>query len=163
MMRTTSILLALCSIINAAHASSSIYGSIFDYRKAKPTSEYFPGKTTKQIILYCKNERLDTMDLAACAQSRYEAATIQLDQKFVEIEDITRLNDRKLLTDNEPEALPYFQKAQSNWRLYRDNECYAEAYQSGTATLRYIDFWDCMTRITKNRLNELTTHNIDRQ
>ncbi|WP_429556971.1 lysozyme inhibitor LprI family protein [Paraburkholderia youngii] len=47
-------------------------------------------------------------------------------------------------------------RGQESWKLYRDNECYAEVYEVGQASLRFVEFWDCMTRITRNRLDELT-------
>lgn len=161
MMRATSILVVLLLIANAAYASSSIYGAEFDYKKAKPTSTYFSGKTRQQVASYCKNEMLGTMDLSACAQFRYEAAIETLNNKFAQIENVTKDSDRGHRANDEPEALPFFKKAQSNWQLYRDNECYAEVYQVGQASLRFIDFWDCMTRITKQRLDELTNPSQD--
>src|ERR1700739_1498345 len=81
MMRGTSILAVLFLIANAAYASSSIYGSEFDYKKAKPTSTYFSGKTRQQVASYCKKESLGTMDLSACSQFRYEIASEVLSNK----------------------------------------------------------------------------------
>ncbi|MFP4894191.1 lysozyme inhibitor LprI family protein [Paraburkholderia sp. EG304] len=64
--------------------------------------------------------------------------------------------DQELRANGEPEALPYFRRGQESWNLYRDNECYAEVYEAGQASLRFVEFWDCMTRITTHRLDELT-------
>ncbi|WP_414696905.1 lysozyme inhibitor LprI family protein [Paraburkholderia sp.] len=59
--------------------------------------------------------------------------------------------------NGEPRALPYFKRGQENWKRYRDDECYANVYEVGQAWLRFVEFWERMTRITKNRLDELTT------
>lgn len=52
-------------VSHAACSSTSIFGSAFDYTKAKPTSDYFSGKSRDQIVEYCKNERLGTMELSS--------------------------------------------------------------------------------------------------
>jgi uncharacterized protein YecT (DUF1311 family) len=122
---------------------------------------YFSGKTYEQIASYCKNKMLGTMDLSACAQFRYERTIEALNKKVTEIKNFTRNFDREHQANGEPEALLFIEKAQSNWILYRDSECYSEIYQVGQASLHFVYFWDCMTRMTKNRLVELTRPNED--
>jgi uncharacterized protein YecT (DUF1311 family) len=136
--------------------SSSIYGSTFDYKKAKPTSVYFSGKSHEEIESYCKQEMLGTMDLSACAQFEYEDVMNALNRRASEVEKILEADDKENGKYGEPAALPFFKKAQVNWQLYRDNDCYMNVYSVGQASLRFIDFWSCMTRITQNRLNELS-------
>lgn len=160
-MRVISILLLLFFNLQGAYASESIYGSEFDYTKAKPARENFPGKSYAQIEAYCKNDSLGTMELSACAQFRYEGMVKILDKKVTEIEKVTKDYDREGRANGEPEALPFFEKAQASWQVYRDNECYSNVYAVGQASLRFVDFWDCMTRITKSRLDELTKPNTD--
>ncbi|MFT4063947.1 lysozyme inhibitor LprI family protein [Paraburkholderia sp.] len=161
MMRATSIFIILFFIANAAHASSSIYGSAFDYKKATPTRVHFPGKTREQIAEYCKQEMLGTMELSACAQFRYEIAIDSLNERISEVEKILQADDRENGEYEEPAALPFFIESQKNWELYRDNDCYSDTYSVGQASLRFVYFWDCMTRITKNRLDELTKPDTD--
>ncbi|MGF6595898.1 uncharacterized protein YecT (DUF1311 family) [Paraburkholderia sp. GAS448] len=160
-MRVTSILFALLFVANAVYASSSIYGSAFDYKKAEPSNVYFSGKTRAQIASYCKNERLNTMDLSACAHFQYENTISDLNARVLLIEKTLKEDDKENGAYGEPAALPFFKRAQMNWELYRDNDCYSDVYSVGQASLRFVDFWDCMTRITKNRLDELTKPNND--
>jgi uncharacterized protein YecT (DUF1311 family) len=161
MTRATSIILCLIFSANSTYAASSIYGSEFDYKKAKPASEYFHGKTREQVGVYCKKDMLSTMDLSACAQFRYEGAVAALNKMASEIEESIKDDDKENAAYKQPAALPFFKKAQSNWELYRDNDCYSDVYSVGQASLRFVDFWDCMTRITKNRLEELSKPNSD--
>ncbi|CAE6881524.1 lysozyme inhibitor LprI family protein [Paraburkholderia domus] len=161
MMRATSVFFVLLLVANAAYASSSIYGSEFDYKKAKPASTYFSGKNRQHVASFCKKEMLGTMDLSACAQFRYELAIEALNKRIQVVEKILEADDKDNGTYGEPAALPFFRKAQANWELYRDNNCYSDVYSVGQASLRFIDFWDCMTRITKQRLDELTNPSQD--
>ncbi|SMG56178.1 Protein of unknown function [Paraburkholderia susongensis] len=101
------------------------------------------------------------MDLSACAQFRYEGAIDALNRKVLEVEKTIAVDDKANGVYGEPAALPYFKKAQMHWQLYRDNDCYSNVYEVGPASLRFIDFWDCMTRMTKNRLDELAKPNSD--
>ncbi|QBQ99056.1 lysozyme inhibitor LprI family protein [Paraburkholderia pallida] len=160
-MRVTKISLILFLIVNAAHASSSIYGSEFDYKKATPTSKYFSGKTRAQVASYCKGEMLGTMDLSACAQFRYESAIAALNKRITEVVKILKVDDKENSAYGQPAALPYFEKAQASWEQYRDNNCYFDTYSVGQASLHFVYFWDCMTRITNNRLTELTKPDND--
>ncbi|NVH73498.1 DUF1311 domain-containing protein [Paraburkholderia sp. JPY432] len=161
MMRSTSMFFLLLCMSQATYCSQSIYGSEFDYKKAKPTSDYFYGKSRKEIELYCKREMLGTSDLSACAQFRYERIMDAFDKRVSEVEKILEEDDKANGAYGQPAALPYFKKAQANWLLYRENDCYSNVYSVGQASLRFVDFWDCMTGITKHRLDELTKPNSD--
>lgn len=160
-LRRISAVFALLACANSACASSSIYGSSFDYQKARSAHEYFSERSSDQIALYCKKPMLNTMDLSACAQFRYEVAADALDKRISVVEKTLRDDDKANGINGEPEALPFFRKSQMNWKLYRDNNCYSDVYSTGQSSLRFVDFWDCMARITKNRLNELTRRNDD--
>lgn len=159
-MRAISLSLLL-SIISHSASAETIYGQTFDYKKARPASVYFTGKTREQIELYCKNDTLGGIDLAACAHFEFEVTIDALDKRVLMVTQKMEKNDESLRSEGEPQALPYFKKAQAHWKIYRDSNCYAEAYESGPASLRFIEFWNCMSRITKNRLNELTKANTD--
>jgi uncharacterized protein YecT (DUF1311 family) len=159
MMRAINIFFLLCVVATSAYSSDSIYGSAFDYRNARPASVYFGGKTQTQIKAFCDKDASATMDLSACAQFRFEIASRKLGKRVAQIENIMTIGDKDHQADDEPTALPYFKKAQANWQLYRDNQCYASVYEVGQASLRFVDFWDCMTRTTKARLDDLTKPN----
>ncbi|CAB3807475.1 lysozyme inhibitor LprI family protein [Paraburkholderia caffeinilytica] len=159
-MRSIIIFLLLSTISHSASAET-IYGRTFDYKKAKPASVYFTGKTREQIELYCKNDRLGGFDLAACAHFEFEIAIDSLNKRVSIATREIEKNDKALRSEGEPEALPYFRKAQAHWEIYRDSYCYAEVYETGPASSRFIEFWDCMTRITRNRLHELAKANTD--
>lgn len=161
MLQRINALLVLLLAVNFAYASPSIYGAEFDYKKAKPASQFFSGKTPKQIASYCENEKLGTRDLSACAQFRYETALDVLNKRVSSVERALEDNDKRNGAFGEPAALPFFKKSQANWERYRDNNCYSDVYSVGQASLRFVDFWDCMARITKNRIDELTKPNDD--
>jgi uncharacterized protein YecT (DUF1311 family) len=119
--------------------------------------ESFPGKLRSQVASYCRRNVSSTMDLSACAQFRYEESAAVLNKEIVKIEAVTRDTDVERKANAEPEALPHLKEAQKSWTMYRDNECYSETYQAGQASLHFVYFWDCMSRITNLRLKELTT------
>jgi uncharacterized protein YecT (DUF1311 family) len=161
MMRAINIFIFLYLFANVAYPSSSIYGSSFDYRKARPARAYFSGKNREQVTSYCKNKMLGTMDLAACSQFRYEVTVEVLDKRILEVEKILQADDKDNRSYDQPSSLPFFKKSQSSWEIYRDNNCYTDVYSVGQASLHFVDFWDCMTRITENRLKELSKGNGD--
>ncbi|WP_322045669.1 lysozyme inhibitor LprI family protein [Paraburkholderia sp. J67] len=140
--------------------SASIYGTTFDYRKAEPASSQYPGKTPQQIAEHCKSENLGTMELSTCAQFKFESAKAMLAKTIEATERDIEKNDVELRKNHNPIALPYFKQAQRNWQSYRDNQCYANVYEIGQASIRFIDFWACMEAITKARIGELTKPDI---
>ncbi|MCG5075058.1 lysozyme inhibitor LprI family protein [Paraburkholderia tagetis] len=134
----------------------TIYSVPFDYKKATPTSVYFHGMSKAEIDHLCKTgEHAGTADIAACSQRDFEQSADRLDVLLRSEEADYKKNDADLLSDNYPVALPHFQQAQRAWADYRANQCYAETYSSGQASMRYMTFWDCMTRITKERIADL--------
>lgn len=157
MMRAINIFIFLYLFANAAYSSSSIYGSSFDYRKAGPARTYFSGKNREQVAAYCKKEMLGTMDLAACSQFRYEVTVEALNKQILEVEKLLRADDEYNRSYDQPSSLPFFKKSQSSWEIYRDNNCYTDVYSVGQASLHFVYFWDCMDRITENRLKELSS------
>lgn len=96
-----------------------------------------------------------------CAHRDFEKSSTLLNRKIGAIKREISKNDKKLETNGWPVSLPYFLKSQQGWVQYRDNSCYSEIYGIGEASLRYTEFWNCMTRITKNRLQELSNPNPD--
>jgi uncharacterized protein YecT (DUF1311 family) len=148
-------------IVGASIANSaSIYGTTFDYRKAEPAISQFPGKTSQQIAEHCKSENLGTMELTTCAQFKFELAKTTLAKTVEATEKEIEKSDVELRKNHNPIALPYFKQAQSHWQSYRDNQCYANVYEIGQASIRFIDFWTCMEGITKTRIDELTKPDV---
>ncbi|QXE07189.1 DUF1311 domain-containing protein [Paraburkholderia sprentiae WSM5005] len=64
------------------------------------------------------------------------------------------------MSDESP-ALPYFEADQQHWQAFRNNERYADMHSPCQASMRYMTFRDCMTRITNNRLDHLPMPDAD--
>ncbi|MFP3796467.1 lysozyme inhibitor LprI family protein [Paraburkholderia sp. SIMBA_027] len=137
--------------------AATVYGASFDYRKAEPAIEQYPGMTPDQIKAHCKNENLGGMEMATCAQFSFEAANATLAKAVEENEKEIAKNDMEIRKNHNPVALPYFKRAQISWQNYRDNQCYANVYEIGEASIRFIDFYACMEKITNSRIDELST------
>src|SRR5579864_5318265 len=136
--------------------AQSIYSGTFDYTKAEPATKYFSGKSLSDIDSYCKTDSLPTEEAWQCSHFHFEHANAALNRQVAVVAAELKKNDRELKADGYPLALPYFNKAQQDWQSFRDSECYSDTYSLGQASMRYMVFWDCMTRITKSRLDELT-------
>lgn len=149
-------------VLSVAASAKTIYSGEFDYTKFEPSSIYFTGRTPAEISRLCKTgEHAGTMDISECAHRDYESANRDLQNKLKALRPEIEQNDKSLKADGEPLALPYFVKSQEAWAQYRESDCYYETYMLGEASMRYITFWDCMTRITKSRLDELTGSGAD--
>lgn len=150
------VLVVTSLLINASALGKTIYSVSFDYKKATPSSIYFSGKSGAEIDHLCKTgEHASTTDIAACGQRNFERNSAQLNETVSSLESGFKADDVDLKADGNPVALPYFEKAQSAWGEYRDNQCYAETYSLGEASMRYTTFWDCMSRITEERIVDL--------
>ena len=101
------------------------------------------------------------MDISECAHRDYESANINLENRLKTLRSEIEDDDKSLQAETEPLALPYFLKSQDAWAQYRESYCYYETYALGEASIRYINFWNCMSRITRSRLEELTKPNTD--
>lgn len=142
--------------------ADTIYSGSFDYKRATPSSTYFAGKSDAQITSFCKDQRHTSQaDIDACAHRGFEQEALILSTKVSNLYAGYRAGDEELKKNGWPIAAPYFEKAQTDWTIYRDNSCYAETYGLGEASLRYTEFWDCMTRITKTRVNELSAKDAE--
>jgi uncharacterized protein YecT (DUF1311 family) len=105
---------------------------------------------------YGKQESIGTMALSSCAQFDYERAIYRLNRRIDVIEKVLQVSDFEHEEHGEPAALPYLGSSQMHWELYRDNNCYFDIYSIGQASLHFVYFWDCMTRVTQARLDEPT-------
>lgn len=156
------ILVAASLLIDSAAFGRTIYSVPFDYRKATPSSVYFSGKSSADIDHLCNTgEHASTADIAACSKRNYEQSAAHLEVAVRSLASRYKQHDIDLKKTDNAVASPYFEKAQNAWKKFRDHQCYAETYSSGEASMRYVTFWDCMTRLTKNRFDELTRANAD--
>ncbi|MBC8748670.1 MULTISPECIES: lysozyme inhibitor LprI family protein [Paraburkholderia] len=150
------VMISALPFLDPVALGKTIYSVQFDYKKATPSSVYFTGKSREEIDRLCRTgEHASTADIAACSQRNFERISAQLNSTVKSLEAEFRKDDVDLRADNNPVALPYFEKGQSAWVEYRDNQCYAETYSLGEASMRYMTFWDCMARITKERISDL--------
>lgn len=150
------VMISALYFLDSTALCKTIYSVQFDYKKVTPSSVYFSGKSQKEIDRLCRTgEHASTADIAACSQRDFEKISAQLNSAIRSLEAGYRKGDVDLKADNNPVALPYFEKGQSAWTGYRDNQCYAETYSLGEASMRYMTFWDCMARITKERISDL--------
>ena len=148
-----SILLALLPIVASA---KTVYSGEFDYRYFKSPEVYFSGRSGAQVARMCDTgEHASNDDLAQCSHLKFDQVSIQLEKRLKAVNSKIKSGDKSLKGSGEPLASPYFEKAQSAWAIYRDNECYGETYSMGEAAERYIFFWECMANITKSRVEEL--------
>lgn len=136
--------------------SKTRYSGEFDYRSFQPSAEYFAGHTRAEVDAMCKTgKHAGTADTEQCQHRDFERATEALDQVVAALSVEYRKIDADLTVEGEPTAFPYFLKAEAAWVKYRDNSCYSAVYEGGEASIKYIDFWYCMTTRTKDRTKEL--------
>ncbi|KXU87558.1 hypothetical protein CI15_15595 [Paraburkholderia monticola] len=121
----------------------------------------FPEKTDSETQSRFKIDSLNTEDFWQYSHFYFEKANDILTNRVPLIYANLQKNDADLKSNGERPALSYFETAQQHWKTVRDNECYSDTYLLGPASIRYMVFLDCMTRITKNRLDELTRHDAD--
>lgn len=153
---------AVVMLVLSGHVfSQSIYSGTFDYKRLESATKYFAGRSKSEIDSYCKTDSLPTEEAGQCSHFYFERANAELSKRIAAVVAEVQKNDQSLMANGEPPALPYFNRAQKSWLSFRDNECYTDAYSVGQASMRFIDFWNCMTRITKNRLDELTKPDVD--
>ncbi|MCC8404935.1 DUF1311 domain-containing protein [Paraburkholderia sp. MMS20-SJTN17] len=160
MMRAINLFLMLVLFAQKVFADS-IYSGEFDYSKARSYKEFFLNKSDSEITIYCKRNSMGTEELWQCSHFYFEKSDEKLTKLVSEISMKLQNNDIALKANGEPAALPYFEAAQQHWKAFRDDECYSDTYSLGQASMRYMVFWDCMTRITKDRLNELARPDAD--
>ncbi|MBN3812486.1 lysozyme inhibitor LprI family protein [Paraburkholderia sp. Ac-20347] len=136
--------------------ASTIYSVPFDYKRATPTNVYFSGRTESEINRFCKTQyHASQADVDACAHRDFEKASAELQKRASEVGNAYTSGDVELKENGQPTAGPYFFKSMASWADFRDAACYAETYALGEASSRYVEFWGCMTRITKSLTNEL--------
>ena len=142
--------------------SATIYGGTFDYKRYRPSNLYFAGRSENEIAKFCKSlPHASQEDMDQCAHREFEQVNKEMKEKVLSISSKIKNNDLSLSSQNLPRALPYFHRSQKAWIQYRDNECYSYTYQIGEASIRYQDFWGCMTRITKRHIDELSKSDAD--
>lgn len=161
-MRHISFLFVLALATSAVSGEPGRSGA-FDYKKAHSSRSFFAPKSDAEITLYCKQNDLPTIEIWQCSHFAFEQVDANLRKRIAYLSAQRRKSDSELRRDGDdsPAALPWFERANRSWVEFRANECYYDTYSLGQASMRYMVFWDCMTRITKNRLAELNRTDSD--
>lgn len=155
MIRRTRIFCVLALFPVLANAKT-IYSGEFDYHYFKSPAAYFSGGSAAEVSRMCDTgEHASNEDLAQCSHLKFNKASTQLNKKLDAVRLMNEKGDKSLKNEGNPLISPYFEKAQSAWSTYRDNECYSETYAMGEAAEREIYFWECMADITDSRVKEL--------
>lgn len=155
MTHSTKIMYALV-LIPAIVSAKTIYSGEFDYHHFQPPERHFSGRTAAQIAHMCNTgEQASNDDLAQCSHLKFNRSNGALNTKLAAVRSKIEGRDKSLKAEGEPASASYFERAQSAWATYRDNECYNETYMMGEAAERYIFFWECMANITQSRVREL--------
>jgi uncharacterized protein YecT (DUF1311 family) len=150
--------LLLSQITPAMADKSSIYSGIFDYHKFVSSDEYFSDRSKQEIDEFCKKlPQASQSDMDQCVHRDFEASERELKESLARVTTTIRKGDIELKTYGEPAALSWFIKSQDAWVQYRDNYCYSHTYIDGGGSGRYSFFWDCMTKITKDHIQQLNS------
>lgn len=156
MPNTKPLMLLLCAALSGSVFAKTIYSGEFDYREFEPAAKYFADKNDSAVARMCKSgEHASNEDMGQCSHLKYEHAESHLNKLLQAVRSNYARNDESLRTSGEPLASPFFEKAQTSWAMYRDNQCYSETYSMGEAAERYIFFWECMANVTESRTKEL--------
>ncbi|RFU47639.1 lysozyme inhibitor LprI family protein [Paraburkholderia sp. DHOC27] len=146
-------LLALLPVFSIA---KTVYSGEFDYHYFKSPEAYFSGRTAAEVARMCNSgEHASNDDLAQCSHLKFNKTSRRLESNLKAVRMKNASVDKSLRASGNPQASPFFEKAQSAWEAYRDNECYSETYAMGGAAEREIFFWECMASITDSRVKEL--------
>ncbi|WP_233801393.1 lysozyme inhibitor LprI family protein [Paraburkholderia sp. HP33-1] len=149
-------ILCMLTLLPIVASAKTVYSGEFDYHYFKSPEAYFPGRSAAEVTRICDSgEHANNEDLAQCSHLKFNKANSQLEKKLKAVRLMNERGDKSLKASGDPLASPYFEKAQSAWASYRDNECYSEAYAMGEAAEREIFFWECMANITDSRVKEL--------
>lgn len=156
-------LLCLLALATSTLSNEPVYSGAFDYNKAHSSRLFFATKSDAEITQHCKQNDFPTVEIWQCSHFAFEQIDAELQKKIRYLSAQLRKNDSELRSDGDdsPAALPYFERANRSWAEFRADECYSDTYSLGHASMRYMVFWDCMTRITKNRLDELNRSDAD--
>lgn len=135
--------------------SATVYSGTFDYKKLQDPIAYFKKKGIEEIADFCKIRATSSLDISMCAHHEYKTIEITLAMKLKNARATTSKNDALLKKISEPTTLVFFNKAQSNWEQFRDNSCYFSSYSAGPRSLKFSDFFECMSRATLIRIEDL--------
>lgn len=149
-------ILCVFALLPVFSNAKTVYSGEFDYHYFKSPEAYFSGRSVAEVARMCDSgEHATNEDLAQCSHLKFNRVSSQLDKRLKAVRLMNEKGDKSLKATGDPVASPYFEKAQSAWSTYRDNECYSETYAMGEAAEREIFFWECMANITDSRVKEL--------
>jgi uncharacterized protein YecT (DUF1311 family) len=144
------------AILPVFASAKTIYSGEFDHHYLKSPEADFSERPAAEVARMCDSgEHASNDDLAQCSHLRFNKASSRLEKSLKAVRLMNAKGDKSLKASGNPLASPYFEKAQSAWASYRDNECYSEIYTMGEAAEREIFFGECMANITDSRVKEL--------
>ena len=147
--------LFMLTLLPVAAFGKTVYSGEFDYHYFESPQVYFKGRTAAELARLCDGrDNATNDDLAQCSHQKFVRLNSELNGRLKAMREKLANRDKSLTADGEPKAMPYFEKAQSSWAGYRDNECYSETYVMGEAAERDIFFWECMAGITVEEVME---------
>ncbi|MFD1745743.1 lysozyme inhibitor LprI family protein [Rhizobium helianthi] len=112
-----------------------------------------PSSAEEKPQFDCGNKETQ-MEMNACAQEEYDAADKVLNDQWKLTRKAMADWDKELEEDQRGAETALLQ-AQRAWITYRDNQCIAEGFQARGGTLETMLNIVCLTRMTKNRTQEL--------
>ena len=93
----------------------------------------------------CSDTAVDQADMTICADTHFKEADAALNASYAQ-----------LMKDLDPDTAAKLRAAQRLWLPYRDAACEAEAFLFDGGSMQPMVQLDCMTRLTKARVEDLT-------
>lgn len=125
------------------------------YKGRQSSDLFFKGKTEEQILDDCVNNQ-STLVVNFCEKRKFEMASRKLKVLFSIQLKATKKNDISLRGNGLPAASAYFISSQISWLKYRDDTCVFEYLYSGSGTIRGVEYFSCLLKMTNRRIEELS-------
>ncbi len=104
---------------------------------------------------------MSQMEMNACAQQAFERADAELNALYRRLIDGAREDDRspdngRSDGDDRPGAEATLREAQRAWVAFRDAHCRGEGYAERGGSMEPMIFHQCLERLTRERIAQLT-------
>ena len=101
------------------------------------------------------------MEMTACATQRFERADAELNALYRRLTASARETDRspdngRVEGDDRPGEEATLREAQRAWVTYRDAHCRGEGYAERGGSMEPMIVADCLARLTRERIAQLT-------
>lgn len=93
----------------------------------------------------CSDTAVDQADMTICADTHFKEADAALNASYA-----------KLIKELDPDTAAKLRAAQRLWLPYRDAACAAEAFLFDGGSMQPMIQSECLARLTKARLQDLT-------